>query len=164
MSVVADILASYKGPAKVMRRLCSMGPREDRAIALLMAGCVIIFVAQWPRLARQAHLAGEELNPLLGGALLGWLFIMPLVFYAIAFLVQAGYRLFGNKGQAWGQRLALFWAVLATAPLLLLFGLVEGFLGEGWPKTLVGAVWLAAFIWFWFVGSYTAAQETADHV
>ena len=162
MSVVSDILATYKGPARVMRKLVSMGQREDRALAMLMFGCVIIFVAQWPRLARQALSTGEELNILLGGALLGWLFIMPLVFYTLAMVVYFVFRLLGRKPQSWGMRLALFWAVLAASPLLLLDGLVAGFLGQGVPRMVVGAVWLFAFFWFWFSGSLTAAKETAQ--
>ncbi len=162
MSVVRDIMGTYRSPARVMRKLVSMGQREDRALALLMFGCVVIFIAQWPRLARQAHYTGEELNILLGGALLGWVFIMPLVFYTLAMGVYFGFRLFGSKGQSWGQRLALFWAVLAAAPILLLDGLVAGFLGQGAPRMAVGAVWLAAFFWFWFSGSLTAAKETAQ--
>ncbi|MBU2982321.1 YIP1 family protein [Lentibacter algarum] len=163
MSVVMDILATYKGPAKVMRKLTSIGQRDDRAIALLLAGCVILFVSQWPPMARQAHVNNEELEPLLGAALFNSMIIMPLVLYALALLVHFGFRVFGSQGKAWGQRLALFWAMLAASPLLLLFGLMRGFLGEGWPKTLIGALWLLAFTCFWFVGSYTAAKETAGN-
>ncbi len=161
MSVVMDILATYRGPSRVMRKLVSMGQREDRALAILMMGCATIFVAQWPRLARQSHLTGEELNPLLGGALMAWLFIMPLVFYTLALLVYFSFRAFGSQGQSWGLRLALFWAVLAASPLVLLDGLVAGFLGQGVPRMIVGAIWLAMFFWFWFAGSITAAKESA---
>ena len=70
MSVTADITATYRGPGRVMAKLLAMGQREDRALALLMAGCAVVFIAQMPRLAREAHLSGQELNILLGGALL----------------------------------------------------------------------------------------------
>jgi len=149
MAVTTDIVASYRGPRRVVRRLLAMGVNEGRALAILMAGCAVTFVSQWPRLSREAHLNGEELYPPLGGALLAWLFIAPLVFYALAFLSHLVCRALGGTGDGFAARLALFWAWLAASPLLLLNGLVAGFVGPGPGLTLVGAVWLAVFAWFW---------------
>ena len=162
MSVVMDIVATYRGPARVLRRFAAVGQREDRAIAILMAGCAVVFVSTWPALSRKAHFTGEELTPMLGGALFAWLFIMPLVLYALGLLVYAGFRLAGSKAQPWPFRLALFWALLAASPLMLLHGLVAGFMGEGPPKMIVGALWLFIFVWFWFSGSVAAARESAS--
>ena len=75
MSLVTDIVGTYRGPRRVVRRILAAGVREDRALVILMAGCAVMFVAQWPKLAREAHLTGAELNPMLGGALLAWLFL-----------------------------------------------------------------------------------------
>ncbi|MDO5758118.1 MAG: YIP1 family protein [Rhodobacterales bacterium] len=152
MAAARDIVATYRGPGAVMRRLLAMGPREDRALVILMVGCIIMFIAQWPRLARQAYLTGEELNALLGGALLAWLFIAPLIFYALALLSHLIVRLAGGRGTGFGARIALFWALLAASPLVLLHGLVAGFIGPGPGLTAVGAVWLAAFLIFWVLG------------
>ena len=69
MPVTRDIVATYRGPGRVVRRLMAAGQREDRVLATLMAGCVVTYVAQWPRLARQAHVTGEELQMLLGSSL-----------------------------------------------------------------------------------------------
>ena len=149
MPVTTDIVASYRGPRPVMRRLLAMPVNEGRALAILMAGCLVTFIGQWPRLAREAHLTGQELNPLLGGALLGWIFIAPLAFYALAFLSHLASRAFGARGTGYGARLALFWAFLAASALLLLFGLVAGFIGPGPGLTGVGVVWVAVFLWFW---------------
>ena len=156
MPVTTDIVASYRGPRAVMRRLLAMGQNEGRALAILMAGCALTFVGQWPRLAREAHLTGQELNALLGGALLGWLFIAPLAFYALAFLSHLIARAFGGAGRGYGARLALFWAHLAAAPLLLLHGLVAGFIGPGPGLTAVGVVWCTVFLWFWLVTLHEA--------
>ncbi len=149
MPVTTDIVASYRGPRAVMRRLLSMGENEGRALAILMAGCALTFIGQWPRLAREAHLTGQELNPLMGGALLGWVFIAPLAFYAIAFLSHLVTRAFGANGSAFSSRLALFWAFLAASPLLLLHGMAAGFVGPGAGLTGVGIAWCAVFLWFW---------------
>ena len=148
MPVTTDIVASYRGPRAVMRRLLALREHEGRALAILMAGCLITFVGQWPRLAREAHLSGQELNPLIGGALLGWLFIAPLAFYALAFLAHLICRALGGSGSAYAARLGFFWAWLAASPLLLLHGLVAGFIGPGPGLTGVGALWCAVFLWF----------------
>lgn len=152
MPVTTDIAATYLRPTRVVRRLLDMGQREDRALIFLMVACVIVFVAQMPRLSREAFLSGQELNMLMGGALLGWLFLAPLMFYGLAALSHIIARLLGGKGSWYGARLALFWAFLASTPLLLLRGLVAGFIGPGVQMQMVGLVWLVMFLWFWMSG------------
>ncbi|MCF3594230.1 YIP1 family protein [Rhodobacteraceae bacterium LMO-12] len=152
MSAVSDIVATYGGPRRVVRRILQAGVREERALVILMAGCVVVFVAQWPRLARQAHEHGQELNPLLGGALFAWLFVMPLVLYTLALISHWVLRILGGKGQPFGARIALFWALLASGPIMLLWGLTAGFVGPGSALTLVGVIWIAVFLWVWFSG------------
>jgi hypothetical protein len=142
-----------------MRRLLSAGTREDRALAMLMAGCVLAFISQLPRLSREAHLTGEELNPMLGGALFAWLFIAPLMFYLIAALSHLVARLFKGNGDWFGARLALFWAFLAASPLMLLNGLTAGFVGPGAALTLVGFVWFVAFMVIWLVSLKVAETD-----
>lgn len=150
MPVTTDIVASYRGPRTVMRRLLAMGPNEGRALAILMAGCAVTFVGQWPRLAREAHLNERDLTPDMAGALMAWMIIAPLAFYVMAFVSHLVLRALGGANDAFSARLALFWSWLAASPLLLLNGLVAGFVGPGPGLTGVGALWLAVFLWFWF--------------
>ncbi|MEM7320283.1 MAG: YIP1 family protein, partial [Pseudomonadota bacterium] len=152
MPVTTDIAATYRRPGRVMRRLLAMGQREDRALAILMFACAVVFVAQMPRLARDAHLTDGDLNMMLGGALLGWLIIAPLMFYGLAALSHVVARVIGGKGSWFGARLALFWALLASTPVLLLHGLVAGFIGPGPALDVVGILWLVVFGWFWISG------------
>ncbi len=152
MPVTSDIVATYRGPGRVVRRLLDMGPREDRALAFVMAFCVVGFIAQLPGLARQAHLEGLELNMLMGGALMGSVFILPLFFYLLAWISYFAARMVGGGGTSYGARLALFWALLASAPLVLLNGLVSGFIGPGPAHTVAGLLWVAVFLWFWLSG------------
>lgn len=152
MPVTADIVATYRGPRRVVRRLLQMGHREDRALAFVMAFCVISFVAQLPGLARKAHLEGLDLSIQMGGALLGSVILLPLIFYGLAWLSHLVARVLGGNGSSYGARLALFWALLASTPLLLLNGLVAGFIGQGAAINLVGALWFAVFLWFWISG------------
>ncbi|MCU9837440.1 YIP1 family protein [Ruegeria sp. WL0004] len=158
MPVTADIVATYRGPRRVMRRLLDMGQREDRALALVMAFCVIAFVAQMPALARRAHLEQLELDMLMGGALLGSVIILPLVLYTLALLSHWVARVLGGRGTAYAARLALFWSLLASTPLLLLNGLVAGFIGPGPALSIVGLLWMVVFLWFWLSNLYQAER------
>lgn len=152
MAVTTDIVSTYRGPRRVMARLLEMGPREDRALAILMGSCVLVFTSQMPKLAREAHLSGQELNMLLGGSLFGWIFIAPLLLYAMSWVTHLVARMFGGKGSSFGARLALFWALLAASPLMLLNGLTAGFIGPSPALSLVGAGWMLCFLWFWISG------------
>jgi len=152
MSVVMNIAATYRGPGRVVSRLLAAGFTESRSLAYLMAACAVLFIAQLPRLARQAHLEGDDLNMLMGASLLGIVFFAPLMFYALAWAGHLIARVFGGKGTAAAARVALFWALLASTPLVLLHGLVAGFIGPGTQLSLVGFLWFAAFLWFWIAG------------
>ncbi|WP_299596723.1 YIP1 family protein [uncultured Tateyamaria sp.] len=159
MAITRNISATYRGPGRVIRRLLELGQREDRALAYLMASCALVFIAQLPRLAREAHLTGQDLNMLMGASLLAWIFVAPLLFYMIAFAARGvGYILRG-QGTPYGARLALFWALLASSPLILLHGLIAGFIGPGIELQVVGLIWFVVFMWFWIGGSI--AQERA---
>ncbi|NIZ62760.1 YIP1 family protein [Sedimentitalea sp. CY04] len=156
MPLTTDIVATYKGPRRVIARLLAMGPREDRALAILMGGCALAFIAQMPKLAREAYITGQELNMLLGGALFGLIFIAPLILYTLSLVSFVVVRVLGGKGDSYGARLALFWALLAASPLMLLNGLAGGFIGPGPELTLVGGIWFALFLWFWISGLFEA--------
>mmetsp|Transcript_18144 Transcript_18144/g.28195 ORF Transcript_18144/g.28195 Transcript_18144/m.28195 type:complete len:161 (+) Transcript_18144:1851-2333(+) len=157
MAITNNIAATYVGPGRVIARLLSLGQREDRALMYLMSACIIIFIAQLPRLSREAHLTGQELDMLLGGTLMAWVIIAPLLMYGIAFVARLIGRVLRGRGSAFGARLALFWALLASTPLILLHGLTAGFVGPGLELQVVGLIWCVVFFWFWIGGSI--AQE-----
>ncbi|MDF0599453.1 YIP1 family protein [Psychromarinibacter sp. C21-152] len=150
MAVTTDIAGMYVRPRAVVRRLLSMGQREDRALLYLMLSCGLIFVAQWPRLSREAYLDPEvPLQALIGGALLAWLFLAPLILYALAALTRIVARVLGGQGTWFTARLALFWSLLAAVPAWLLTGLVAGFVGPGPALSLTGALAFGVFLLFW---------------
>ena len=161
MSVTIDILRSYRHPRAVLRARLDAPPREDLALVFLLLACVLFFVAQWPQLARAAHLdPAIPLDARLGGALFGWLFIAPLGFYALAALSHVVARALGGQGSWYGARLALFWALLVVAPPALLQGLVAGFIGPGPALDLVGMITLAWFLLVWGSGLVVAERKT----
>lgn len=147
-----------------MRRLLQAGQREDRALALLMGGAFLAFLFQLPRLSRQAHLQGEDLTGLMANTLFACLFFLPLIFYGIAAISHMIARLFGGKGTWYGARLALFWSFLAASPLMLLNGLVAGFVGEGLELQIVGLLWLVVFAAFWLINLRVAESAVEPDV
>ncbi len=134
MSIVLDIIRTYRAPRETQARRMSGAPREDRALAILMAACGLIFLAQWPRLARESHLdPSVGLDARLAAALFGWLMVMPLVFYVLSIIVTVGLKTVGQSVTGFSCRIALFWALLASTPVWLLAGLLAGFApGPGW--------------------------------
>ncbi|TCP40853.1 YIP1 family protein [Rhodovulum marinum] len=152
MPITQEIIATWRGPRAAMRRQLKAGQREDRALAYLMLACFLIFVAQWPRLAREAYLDSEiPLEARLGAALFGWMALAPLFFYGIAAFSHLFARMMGGEGSYFGARLALFWTLLAVSPAWLLYGLVAGFLGAGAALNLVASVLTVAFFAIWML-------------
>lgn len=150
MRLARDILASYRAPARQMRRLLAEGRREERALAMLMGALALFFLAKWPELLRASRLDPQvPFDARVGGALMGLLFLMPLFAYALAAFAQLLMRLTGGGGSWYGNRLALFWSLLAISPLSLIQGLLAGFLAPGPVLTLAGALVLVVFLWLW---------------
>ena len=157
MAVSDEILATYRGPGRVLRRMLGEGADETRALGYLLAGLVLAFVARWPALSRAAHLdPAIPLEARLAGMLLATVFLLPLLAYALAGASHAVLRLFGGRGSHYGARIALFWALLAVSPLMLLKGLVAGLIGPGAALTATGATIFAAFMWIWGAGLHAA--------
>jgi hypothetical protein len=90
---------------------------------------------------------------------MAWLFIAPLLAYALSFVFHFVFRALRRKQTPFGSRIALFWAMLAASPLILLHGLVAGFIGEGIQLSIVGLFWLVCFLWFWMSGMLQAGKE-----
>lgn len=162
MAVTGDIIRAWRHPRQVMRHQLGHGKREDRALVFLISACLLIFVAQWPRLARLAETdPSMPFDIRIGGALLGWLFLAPLALYAIAALSRIIARLAGGKGDWYAARLALFWSLLVAAPVWIVNGLVAGLPGVAAVKALTGALALASFIAVWMLSLYEAEKGGA---
>ncbi len=160
MPIASDIVESYRSPRRVLRRRLGAGADEGRALALLFGACLLIFVSQWPGLARAAHLdPSVPLDARMGGALLATLFLLPPLAYGLAALSHLVARAIGGGGTGFGARMALFWSLLAVSPLMLLQGLVRGFLGEGPALTATGIVVALAFLCLW-INALIEAERT----
>lgn len=163
MSIVLDIVRTYRAPRDTIARRIGTDVREDRALAVLMGACILIFIAQWPRLAREAYLDAEiGFDARLAGALFAWLFLAPLIFYGISLLLAGGLRLIQRPASGYSVRMALFWGLLAATPLFLLTGLTAGFVGPGPALNLVGALAFGALVVFWVSGISLVARRRTE--
>ena len=157
MSVTTDIKASYRGPGHVVARLMGQGRREGFALNILLFACIVMFVAQAPYQSREAHFNPDV--PLMArmywSAFL-WIFLVPLLLYSFAAMVFGLARLAGRNITGYGIRLSLFWALLASSPVVLFLGLIAAFIGPSAGLQLVGMIWLLNVLWFWIAGMRAA--------
>lgn len=156
MPLTTDILDGWRKPARLIRQKLDEGLREDRALAVCMGACGLIFLSQLPLMARgvwadqaRPEAARIPMDARMGGALMGTIFLLPLVLYAIGAVSHLAARALGGRGGWFGARLALFWALLAAAPAILLNGLAAGFLGPGPAATAIGAAVGIGFVYLW---------------
>ena len=160
MAITDDIFATYRGPRRVARRLLDGERQEGRARAYLLAGLIVAYIALWPMLSRANVLAGPEGPPMVQrmmAAFLGVLALLP-VFYLLAALSRLIAGALGGKGSYFGARIALFWAFLAAAPVLLLRGLTAGMVGPGPALTAIDLIAAAVFLWFWLSGLFVSER------
>lgn len=149
--ILPRVLQSWWAPRRVVRGLADMPDRVQ--LVLLMAAMLIFLLAQAPGHARAAALDPSiPLEARIGGALVAVMFLMPLIAYGVAALSGLLMRLTPWRIDPRHARLALFWALLAVAPAMLLAGLVAGMIGPGPALMLVQAVAGIGFLWIWGAG------------
>lgn len=152
MAVTDDILATYRAPRAVVTRLLTGERHEARALAYLLAAVIVIHIAQWPGMARAAFVQPDvPLSQRMFAAFLAVLAAVP-VLYGLAAVSHLVARALGGRGSYFAARIALFWALLATTPLMLFQGMVSAFSGPGPALDLTGFVVFAVFLWFWGSG------------
>jgi len=154
MSTVSAILRSYRAPREVIRTHRAGGADEALGLMWLFIACILFFIARLPELSREAHFAALEgvETPVASLALpmfYGTVLLAPLMFLLIAAGSHLVARLFGGKGVWLDARLALFWALLCVAPVVLFQGLVAGFIGPGPGLTAASTLVFVAFLYLW---------------
>ncbi|SET46664.1 hypothetical protein SAMN04489858_105226 [Paracoccus homiensis] len=146
--IAPRILQSWWAPRDVVRGLSAMPERAK--LVVLMAAMLIFLIAQAPQHARNAHLdPSVPFDARMAGSLLAVMFVMPLLAYAVAGLVAFLSRALPRRLTPEDSRLALFWALLAVAPAMLLTGLVAGLIGPGAALIVAQTVTGLGFLWIW---------------
>ncbi len=117
MSVVSRVLLTYRSPSKAFELIYERPINESTSLGYLMGACLLTYVAQWPYLARQAHLDGFDLQTSLAASLLAWLLIAPLLLYTLALFVYFFHKVLGGGKSSAQVRMGLFWSSLRPLPL-----------------------------------------------
>lgn len=153
MSTIADILTTWRAPRRGVRQQLAKARDEIHAIALVMVGCALIFVSQWPVHARAAFLDPEiPLGARLTGAAVALLMLAPVLLYGLSALLHLVLKLIGGRGSFFAARIAVFWALLASTPLWLLWGLTEGMVDPGPAQVVTGSLAVLSFAIFLIAG------------
>lgn len=149
MSLVGDIVESWRAPSRGVRRHLARPRSEAFVFTFLFTFLMVAFIAQWPVAARLAHLQPDvPMSQRMFAAGLGLLATIPL-WYALAGLSALVVRVLGGQGSWYSARLTLFWAMASFAPAMLLMGMATAFLGQGRQTTLLGAVIGVVFVLRW---------------
>lgn len=161
MSVVNDIAESWRHPARVMRRHLARGRSEPFAFSLLLVFLLVSFIARWPLAARVSALdPAIPISPQLLPFALGGLAAVPML-YLLAAVGAGAAQALGGQGSWYGGRLALFWALVTTSPMVLLTGLVAGLIGPGLQLNLFSGASALAFGVFWILNLKEAGRADA---
>ncbi|MCF8486220.1 MAG: YIP1 family protein [Rhodobacteraceae bacterium] len=149
MAVTSDIIESWWQPRAVLRRHLGRGQSEAFAFSLLFVFLLMAFVAQWPVAAREAFAAGEP-SALPRMLALGFAVLATIpIWYGLAAASRLLARAMGGKGAWYGARMALFAALVAISPLMLLQGLVAAMVGPGAGLVAIRVAVGLGFLYIW---------------
>lgn len=149
MSLIPDIVESWRAPGRVLRRHLARPRSEAFAFTFLFTFLLVAFVAQTPYASRLTHFQPEvPMSQRLFATFLGLVATIP-VWYGLAAVSRLVAGLMGGRGSWYGARMALFWALVTIAPAMLLMGLSLGFMGQGPQTTALGALVGGVFVVLW---------------
>jgi hypothetical protein len=159
MSVTRNIARTYRAPRTTIRGMIGQGITEPQIMAFGLISCGLIFVAQWPGLSRAATLEPSiTFEQRMGGALFGIMFMLPLMLYGVAGLLQLVLRVLAGPVEGIRVRLVLFWSLLSVTPLMLVQGGLAAFLGATQAVTAFGFVVTAVFLYILGAGLIEVAR------
>ena len=52
---------------------------------------------------------------------------MPLFLYLVSAILHLGFKVCGGKGTFYQGRLGFFWSITVSAPMLITFGIIQGY-------------------------------------
>lgn len=157
MSLVGNIVRAYRAPAKTFGvQMVRAG--EERILLFIFLFSFLSFVSRLPELMLINMNTGGE-TPLfarVAAMFVASVFMAPLMMYLLAALSHLVMRLFGGRGTWRLARLALAWAALVSAPLVLISGILKVFV-PGPLFMVVTLLTAVVFLWQWAI-SLRAAE------
>lgn len=110
-------LATWPRPKSTMASVLALRPREAVILAFGMIAMLFIFLARIPAAQRIALPEGMAREALIAAQFVTLVLFAPLFLYGFAALLRLVFRLADGKGDWYGTRLAMFWALMVTAPV-----------------------------------------------
>ena len=161
MSTVQLILASYRSPTKAFAQKLGEGISETRIFIWLLVSCFLSFLARLPLLSREAHLdvGGPPLDSIIGGVLVSFIFMVPLVFYALSIVLCLIFRVWFTNLKWLYFRGAFFWSLLAVSPLVLVRGVLVGIYGTSAYINMISVFVFLYFIYILICSVRTISRE-----
>ncbi len=149
MSLLREVAGAYGDLTGSMQRQLEARPREARLLAYAFLIGLTGFVAGLPAAVEQARSLDVEdaLVAVLTGRLFGAIFLLPLFLYALALTLRGAARVLGGQGSGYDTRLALFWALVLSLPLVVFAGPLAAALPAGIAAALPGLVAFGLFLW-----------------
>lgn len=163
--LVAAIARGWRDPRSEMARQIEAGLSESRALVHLFAACGLGLVASLPDAVRTAQglAIDEPLAGVISAHLFGYLFVAPLLLYALAAVLHLGGWVFGARGRFLPARAALFWALLLGAPIALGLAvagaLAEIAFGAGVLRWTAYLGYAGMLFWLWLLAASLAEAE-----
>jgi len=150
VSTVQLILASYLSPTKAFTQKLGEGVSETKIFIWLLVSCFLSFLARLPLLSREVHLDvnGPPLDSMIGGVLVSFIFMAPLVFYGLSVILCLLFRVWFNDLKWLYFRGAFFWSLLAVSPLVLVRGVLVGIFGV---SAYIDIISVLVFLYFIYI-------------
>jgi Yip1 domain len=151
---------SWHDMRKATRRLINERPAEPRLLFYVLMSDIVFFLS-WSlkAIVKPSHVFVDKANPgTIGMVLIAALLFRTSAMYFFSFVLYAGAKMFGGKGDWQETRCGVFWGALVAAPFGLLMAVVTvmfTYLEPYFP--IFGADWIALppywlslipFIWF----------------
>ena len=164
LSFIPTIFEAYRNFRMSYRIQSTKHISEARLLSLAFLGVIILFIARLPELIVLWHnnLLNDVIPSLVGISLFTSMFFAPLILYSLSAVIHIVAKLFKGKGTFKTSRLALFWSIVVSSPILLINGIVQGYFYE----TLLARFFdlLTMFFVLWIVSSIIVESEKFSSV
>lgn len=127
MSLVGNILRSYRAPRQVMREQIDHGIKESQTLFIGMMFGFLNFIANTPERNMIATASGADPVASMAANFVATVFLLLLFMYLLAWAVNLGFQIITKHVDPPITRRACFWAALVTSPLVLITGLLIPF-------------------------------------
>ena len=102
---------------------------ERYILLLCFSSSLILFLSNLPSqvASRLGVITLEPLSGYIASLLFVSVFFTPLILYFLSVVLHLVLRLFGGEGTFYQVRLAFFWSIIVSAPIIVILGIFQGY-------------------------------------